>query len=135
MSLRATQPARSEREIQRAILDYLAVCPGVVAWRANTGAVAAEHRGRRRFVRFGIAGQADIIGWVRWCGRLKAARYPIPVATDCASCCARFLAIEVKRPGQSPSATQATFLELVRQAGGLAVVATCVDDVRQALGR
>lgn len=117
---------RLESEIQQAILDYLKTVPGVVAWRSNTGAFSGEYKGKRRFVRFGIKGGADIIGFRRehvnpgWIPREYRAR---------------FLAIEVKRRGVEPTPAQRSFLDLVRTAGGLAIVATSVDDVRIALGR
>jgi hypothetical protein len=46
----------------------------------------------------------------------------------------RFLAIEVKRPGGKLTLDQTAFLEAVRQNGGIAIVATSVDDVMEGLG-
>lgn len=107
MSIPAKLLARSEAEIQRAILDYLATVSGCVAWRANTGAVSTGER----FVRFGPKGQADIIGCYR----------------------GRFLACEVKQAGKRPTAEQVAFLAAINQAGGITCVATSVEDVRRAL--
>lgn len=47
----------------------------------------------------------------------------------------RAVAIEVKRPGEKPTPEQAAYLERVRAAGGLAFVATSIDDVIRELGR
>ena len=46
----------------------------------------------------------------------------------------KFLAIEVKKPGQKPTERQESFLNQVRESGGIAIVATCCDDVITALG-
>lgn len=129
---------RRESEIQRAILTYLRTVPGVVAWRQNVGTASGEHKARRWFVRYGFPGLSDILGWVDFC------RFPGPERGQArAISCAgkgmyhvpRFLAIEVKRPGGEPTAQQATFLACVREAGGLAFVATSVEDVVRELER
>jgi hypothetical protein len=131
----AITTARRETEIMRAILDYLAICPGVVAYRQNVGVVSTEHKGKRHFVRYGFPGMSDIGGWVDNC-RYPAKGYGV---IECSGAgmyhVPRQLAIEVKRPGEKPSALQATYLDLVNKAGGLGFVATCVDDVIRALGR
>lgn len=122
---------RRESDLQREILRYLLLVPGVVAWRSNVGAVAAEYKGRRRFVRFGVVGMADIIGWkterIVKLSLLSPARPIEPIVP-----LARFLAIEVKRPGRAPSPAQTAFLQRVADAGGLAIVAKSLDDVRRA---
>lgn len=41
----------------------------------------------------------------------------------------KFLAIEVKRPGLSPTEKQSKFLDAVNRAGGIGFVAHSVDDV------
>lgn len=105
-------PAPPEAEVQRAILDTLRFL-GVDCWRANTGAVAAEHKGRSRFVRFGVKGQSDILGILPGSGR--------------------FLAIEVKRPGNRPTADQVAFLMRVNDAGGIAFWATSARTVEHAI--
>jgi hypothetical protein len=141
---------RRESEIQREILRYLNTVPGVVAFRMNTGAMRGEHKGKRWFVRFGVPGMSDVIGW-----RTFEAASHVTVGAPCDACdrgerktvqvgradahvhlknAARFLAVEVKRPGESLRPAQAAFLESVRRAGGIAIVAHSVDDVRQGLG-
>lgn len=118
----ARQRTRPEAEIVREVLRYLATVPGVVAWRSNTGAFRLRHKGRERFVRFGPVGQPDILGWKvePWCRG----------ASDChIRRVARFLALEVKRAGAELRPDQAAFLQLVRDAGGLAGVVRSVDDV------
>lgn len=136
MSPSISSAPRRESEIVAAILDSLKLFPGVRAWRNNTGAVTAEHKGRRRFVRYGFPGGSDIIGWVeRNCRCGQKGHVPC----DCLFCCdgmprrAIFLAIEVKRPGGKLSPEQAAFLDDVNRAGGLGFKATSVEDVRARL--
>ena len=101
-----------ERDIQKVILDWLA-CIGVFAWRANTGAVAANYKGKSRFMRFGPKGQADILGILPSSGRL--------------------LAIEVKREGEQPTEDQERFLERIRNNRGVAIVAHSLEECQQQL--
>lgn len=89
-----------------------------VAWhqRMNTGAGKLQYRDgtASQFVRFGFPGCPDIIGQLR----------------D-----GRFLAVEVKRPSESPKKHQAEFLSQVQANSGVAFVARRVEDVFDALGR
>ena len=120
---KTTLDARSETEIIRAIVKALNLMRGVVAFRLNVGAVEAEYRGRTRWVKFGIKGMADIGGWqTEYAGARKIAR---------------FLALEVKRPCKNPASKltpqQAEYLDLVRQAGGIAAVVTSVKEALDAM--
>lgn len=106
MGARVTRTPPLEREIQKAIIEWLNLQYGCKAWRSNTGAVVREYKGKKRFTRFGQPGMSDIIGIYR----------------------GRFLAVEVKRPGNRPTTEQALFLQEIRTLGGIAFVATSVDD-------
>lgn len=44
-----------------------------------------------------------------------------------------FMAIECKRPGNTPTLIQEKFMDEVRKRGGLAFAADCIEDVQQAL--
>ncbi len=112
---RATTPSppSSVREttIVQNTLDLLQQHPAV-AWaiRMNTGGVRYGEEGEnQRFVRFSVPGMSDIIGMLK----------------D-----GRFLAIEVKRPGKSPTGDQEAFLLNVAENGG---VAGWIDDASQVL--
>ena len=105
--MRAAVPL--ERAIQRAILEWLNLQWGCKAWRSNTGAVVREYKGKKRFTRFGHPGIADIIGVYR----------------------GRFLAVEVKRPGNRPTLEQEAFLSEITALGGIAFCATSLDDCMQ----
>jgi hypothetical protein len=93
----------SEVDLQRAIMERLALIPGLVLWRSNCG--AAKKPGR--YIKFGIPGQGDLIGL-------------LPNG--------RFLSIEVKMPGGPIRPEQVAFGEKVNAAGGLWFVARSVDE-------
>lgn len=107
---------RKERDIQRAILDAAKLWKGVRLWKTGGGLLPLAD-GRR--VRMGVVGVSDLIGWTS-------------INASC-QVTARFVALEVKRPGQYPTREQQAFLDAVRAAGGIGAVVRSVDDVRRAL--
>ena len=103
---------RAEREvhIQRAVLQYLRMVRRWPCVRVNCGAVCVMQGGRKRLLRFNdLAGVSDVLAILPPEGRLAS--------------------IEVKRPGNKPTADQLAWLDQVRQAGGLALVVTSVQDL------
>ncbi len=102
--------SRPEAAALREVLAALRSHPRV-AWceRQNTGAIRVEGR----FVRFGWRGAADIVG---------------QLVTG------QFLACEVKSKDGRLRPEQRAFLELVRQHGGVAIVAKSCRDVFAVLG-
>lgn len=100
----------SETQIQKKVLAY-AEQHVKIAWveRINSGAFKTT-RGRWMF--FGFKGCSDIIGQL----------------ID-----GRFLAVEVKRPGEEPTDDQYKFLDKVVLNGGCSVIATCPEDVRDTI--
>ena len=110
----AAKSKRPERQIQRAIMDYLGV-RGIFCWPMNR-----ERAGRARASHIGVKGISDIIGIVT------------PMATRLGTP-GRLVAVEVKRPGEEPTIHQEGFLGVIRLAGGLAFVARSVQDVERAL--
>jgi hypothetical protein len=81
---------------------------GLTLFRNNSGSLQDKNG---RWVRFGLCkGSADLIGWHNGTGK--------------------FVAIEVKRPGQKPHKEQTLFLDAVRKAGGIAGVAYSPDDLK-----
>ena len=100
----------SEAQIQRQIMDYLNANPKVFAWRQNTGGVPL-HDGSGGFRPAPFKGVSDIIGVMKPAGQV--------------------LAIEVKSQSGKLNAEQSHFLDSVRRAGGVAIVATSVDDVER----
>lgn len=102
----------TEKEIENAILDYLAFLPGCY-WKNNTVGVydpiKKVHRKPGKHHRNGVS---DILG-VDGSGR--------------------FIAIEVKTVKGRVSENQKLFLEDINKHGGLGFVARSVDDVRRGL--
>lgn len=101
-------PEPTEAQTQRAILDYL-LARGHYVWRNNTGMFTGEYKGRKRFIRAGLKGSADIIGVERVSGQL--------------------IAIEVKRRGGKIRPEQLEFIAEITRRRGLAFVAYSLDDV------
>jgi len=100
--------APSEHAIQSDVRLVLGLDPDVVLWRNNVGSLERPDGGR---VRYGLCvGSSDLIGMVR--------------TTFAGFAAARFLALEVKRPGQRASNDQLSFLRLVQARGGVAAVIT-----------
>lgn len=121
---RSKPNARPEGDAQDAIIEYLKAHLNVRAiTRINRGALQGEDT----FVRFNTTyGKQN--GMYMRIGDLQAIHWPS----------GRMIAIEVKAPGwKRPSGTreheQAAYLECVREAGGLAIFATSVDEVRRLL--
>jgi len=92
-----------EKEIQKAILDYLQI-KKIFAWRNNTGAFVKD----KHFYRFGLKGRADMRGILPG---------------------GRFLAIEVKAKYGKLRPEQEEFINTINHHGGLAFVAKSLDDV------
>lgn len=111
-----------ENEIQAKIRLELGKEPDLVLWRNSTGMVeTAEVDARSGIVggrahRFGLAvGSADLVGILSPIGR--------------------FVALEVKRPGQKPDPKQVAWLACVRRFGGFAAVVNSVDSAKAAIAR
>jgi hypothetical protein len=92
-----------ERDIQRQILDYLAL-KRVFHYRQNSGALKTEAGG---FVRFGTAGSPDIVCVIA----------------------GQYVGIEVKNNKGRLSPLQESFAAGLQAAGGKYLVARCLEDV------
>lgn len=102
----------TERTIQNEI-RVKAVSFGCYLMRNNNG-VLKDRVGN--YVTYGLGrGTSDLIGWTMIEGR------------------AVFTAVEVKRPKQRATNAQQAFIKAVMDAGGIACVATCVDDLKAAI--
>ena len=98
----------TERQVQHAILREFGTRSDMRLWRANAGAA----RIGRRFIQFGIPGQADLTGILTGGRRLE---------------------IEVKSATGRQAPDQRAFQALVERFGGLYVLARSVEDVRRAI--
>lgn len=106
-----------ESAIQRAILEYLAV-KGILAFRMNAGAMKVEYNGKSRFMRFGVAGMADILAFKLYGAGIE--------------CRTGVIWIEVKTAIGKQSELQKSFQHQVERYGHRYILARSVDDVEAA---
>jgi hypothetical protein len=119
--------ATPEGAILKQILDYL-VAKHVLAFRMNTGAMQSEHNGKKRVMRFGTPGMADILAFPKikkpdltnW-GKLNCASYEVPIV----------LWIEVKAPKGRQGELQKSFQAQVEAEGHKYILAFSSDDLEE----
>lgn len=100
--------------------DLVAAClvwltlmkPTGLFYKSNTGSFAGEYNGRKRFVKFGTPGLADITG-------------VLPGG--------RAIYVECKVGRDKQSDKQRAFQASVERAGGLYVLARSIDDLESAI--
>ena len=97
--------AMSESDLLRSIMERLALIPGLVYWRNNTGIA----RTGGRYIAYGHVGSGDIIGLLPG---------------------GRFFSLELKTPEnrKGPTPEQIAFGEAVSLAGGLYAVVRSVEE-------
>jgi hypothetical protein len=101
---------QGEGGLSDAIREALAYEPGLMLCRNSTGLF----RARGCVVRAGLGnGSADLIGVLN----------------------GRFVALEVKRPGEKPEPHQVAWLDAITRHGGFACVVHSVDEARAAIAR
>lgn len=93
---------KPEAAVQSVVMDYLNLI-GWRVWRRNVGAMKLD---AKRFVRFGVAGMADLEGIAKG---------------------GRHVEIEVKAPGKKPTLHQLAWLEQCRSQGAIALWCDSVD--------
>jgi len=104
----------TERDIMNAIITYLNYTGKYYAWRTNSGSIKLDNRdGSTRMIRMARAGTSDIFAIRRG---------------D-----AKFIAIEVKRPGKKPTPAQEEFINMIREYGGIAGIATSIEEAEAIL--
>lgn len=105
-----SRPHKAETGLQAAIVAALELERDLVIWRNATGV----YRGYGGRVRAGLPkGSADLVG-------ILAPR-------------GRFVALEVKRPGEEPEPHQIEWLDDVRARGGFACVVHSMAEARDAI--
>lgn len=72
-----------------------------------------------------------IYNWRQWQGQFSVRGCPDIIGILPAG--GRILGIEVKRPGNEPTIAQLAFMESIRKSGGVAFVATSIEDVESQL--
>lgn len=98
-----------EKDTLRACLSYLEYSPKGKFWRNNTGATISEHRGKKRFIRYGRVGSADITGILKDTGKR--------------------IEIEIKAPTGKQTEAQKEFQREIEACGGVYLLAKSVDDL------
>ena len=128
----------SEADVQRTIIDAL-LWDGWMFLRINQGGMFIGQR-KERYVKFAWwqhlnidpqdSGIADVIA-------LKLSTKKGNYTTGTIPMIFRLLAIEVKAPGRKSKVThaQARFLAAIKDHGGIAIVADCLEDVEPYLDR
>jgi hypothetical protein len=115
----------SETQIVRAILDYLAA-RRVLAYRMNTGAIEAEYKGKKRFMRFGVPGMADILAFKK----RKTCYLTTPaIPNDYRGEIIMPLWLEVKTDKGKQSELQKSFQAQVEEEGHRYAVVRSIEDV------
>lgn len=96
---------------------------GVILFRNNTGTLRND---RGEYVTYGLCkGSSDLIGWKT----IEVMPWHIGKKV------AVFVGCEVKQPGKFPTVEQQRFIAAIRQAGGIGVVATSVEEAVDAVQR
>jgi len=127
--LRQAAGRQREAPVLRAVLDFLAMLPGVVSFRQNTGALPVG----KRFVRFGVKGMPDVLGSVPWCYSLSVPAFRCPSKHGFHG--SRAMALEIKRPGGERSPAQLAMAATLEAAGWLYACVESLEQVQEALGR
>lgn len=108
----------TEKDIERSILNYLSLIPNIYAWKQNSVGVFDPIRKQYRKPNspYIIKGVSDILAIIKG-GRL--------------------LCIEIKTPARRKNVSddQLAFISMVNLHGGLAFIATSVEDVKEILQR
>jgi hypothetical protein len=109
---RTTSRANLETQLVQSVLDYLGVL-GFKAYRRNVGASERLNaEGRRRLVKYGEPGQADV--WA--------------IGPD-----GLHIEVEVKVPGKTPRANQEAWLEDCEKAGAIALCVSSLSELSEKL--
>ena len=113
-NLKALKPAL-EKDIEKAILQYLEFLLSCFAWKSVTAGYfdTKTKSFKKQRNKYAINGVSDILGVYQ----------------------SRFLAIEVKRPGNNKrTKEQDSFIQMIKSQGGIAFYATSIEDVKKGLG-
>lgn len=110
-----------ESATQKAVLDFLAA-KRIWHVRMNTGAMQAEHNGKKRFLRFGRPGMADI----QATRQLAECDYPHSHQ--------RIIWMEIKSPTGKQSKAQKEFQREVEAEGHTYLLIRSIDQVMQFFG-
>jgi hypothetical protein len=124
--LKKVTPKILEKDIERGILHYLSTLSHIKVWKQNSIGVFDAKTGRYRLPHspYIIRGVSDVIGIINY-GLCNGQN------------CGRFLAVEIKTPKRKGNVSddQKQFIKMITSNGGLAFVATSIDDVKEVFKR
>lgn len=122
-------PEQKECDISRDIMAALEHAPGLLLWRNSIG----TFRAHGFHVRAGLPkGSADLVGILS----VEVDNQTGPQWESMSTATlGRFVALEVKKPGEQADPHQSAWLESVRVFGGFAAVVHGVDEARAAIAR
>lgn len=115
-----------EGAVLRAVMDWLAAMR-IRAYRMQVGAVASEYAGKKRFMRFGTPGMADILAFPR--ERYAALGFPTSADFEYTVPCW----IECKALKGRQSDLQKSFQKQVEADGQKYILVYSIEDIEQAL--
>lgn len=121
-------PKRTHADLKNAVMKACNLLPGVFLFPAGSYAGRAVYKGRARFIKIGMVGVSDLIGWqtherIKPFAPLLSEKVPCP----------RFLALEIKVGKDQLRPEQRAFLDKVREAGGIALEVRSVEQAVEAL--
>jgi hypothetical protein len=114
----------TEHQIQYLLMGYLRR-KGYYVERLNSGKFSAGEGRSKRFIMGVTPGTPDLIAFKQYQGKLDCIKCDNPVGglyTD-------LVFIEVKRPGNKPTALQKAKMEELEEYGARCIVATSVEDL------
>ena len=122
------KPKERESDILRTISEGLSALR-IWHMRCNSGAMFGEYAGKKRMLRFGRRGMADVLALPRICeaGHINCTDGDKP------HCGPTVFWLEIKRPGEKQSPDQIAFEQEVTAEGHRYLVAHSWEDVRAAL--
>ena len=120
---------RRHADLKRAVMKALNLLPGVFVFPCSVG----SFRVGSRFVRMGMKGTPDLVGWwvgcsicgEPWTGAICSDQDFKPFA--------RFVALEIKAGKDTLRPEQRAFLDKVREAGGIALEVRDVETAVKAV--
>lgn len=106
-----------EQSLQRLVLDWLQA-KQILAFRMQTGATLSSYGGKKRMIRYGVPGMADILAW---------RRHPTMVGYSQA------IWIELKAPEGRQTELQKSFQKQIEAQGHKYILARSLEDIEAVL--
>lgn len=122
----------SEHQIQTQIINFLRY-KGYYVQRMNSGKIPIGEGRSRRLISMSRAGTPDVLAFRRKPLELKGGWLPASTPKGLFIDIPHILFIEVKTPGNKPTALQAEVMEELEKHGARCIVAHSVEEVEEAI--